>query len=316
MFEKKSLRDAFGETLVELGVENQKVVVLSADLEDSTRTELFKKRFPDRFFTLGIAEQDMVGTAAGLARMGFIPFVSSFAVFLTNQAYGIIRMSCYNGLSIKFVATHAGLTVGEDGASAQSLEDIAIMRVLPGMKVIVPSDAVETRKVIRYIAAREGSYYVRLSRAEFPVVNNEDFRFEEGKGYVLSEGRDATIIACGLMVYKAIMAKEILKREGIECRVVNLSSIKPIDVALIVDSARKTGCIVTAEEHQLYGGMGSAVSEVLAKNYPVPQEFVAVMDSFGESGSPDELLFKYNLTENNICGAVRKAIERKKYEKK
>ncbi len=312
MFEKESLRDAFGRTLVELGEKDPRIVVLSADLEDSTRTEYFKKRFPERFFNLGIAEQDMVGTAAGLARMGFIPFVSSFAVFLTNQAYGIIRMSCYNELSIKFVATHSGLTVGEDGASAQCLEDIAIMRVLPRMKVLVPSDSIETRAIIKYIAESEGPYYVRLSRADFPVVNAEDFKFIEGKGSILAEGKDVTIIACGIMVYKALVARNLLKEEGISCKVVNLSSIKPIDEELIISSAKLTGCIVTAEEHQIYGGLGSAVAEVITKNFPVPQEFVAVNDSFGESGDPESLLKKYDLTEIGICNAVKRAIMRKR----
>lgn len=312
MLEKKSLRDAFGETLVEIGRENKKIVVLSADLEDSTRAEYFKKSFPERFYNLGIAEQDMVGTAAGIAKMGFIPFVSSFAVFLTNQAYGIIRMmACYNRLPIKFVATHAGLTVGEDGASAQSLEDIAIMRVLPEMKVFVPSDAVETASVIRRIVKIDAPCYVRLSRAEFPVINSSEFVFQEGRATVLCDGNDATIIACGIMVSKSLVVADRLKKEGVGCRVINMSSIKPIDKDTIITAAKETGCIVTAEEHQIYGGLGSAVAEVLSSNFPVPQEFVGVNDSFGESGKPDELLSKYGLGEEDIYKAVKRAISRK-----
>lgn len=310
--EKKSLRDGFGEKLVELGKINEKIVVFSADLEDSTRAEFFKKAFPYRFFNMGIAEQDMVGTAAGFAKMGFIPFVSSFAVFLTNQAYGVIRMmACYNRLPIKFVATHAGLTVGEDGASAQSLEDIAIMRVLPEMKVIVPSDYYETKSVIEKIVSLDSPVYVRLSRADFPVINKENFDFQMGKGNLMVDGKDATIIAIGIMVSRAIQAANELKEEGISCRVINMSSVKPIDENLIIQSAIETGCIVTAEEHQIYGGLGSAVSEVLARHYPVPVEFVAVNDVFGESGEAEQLLDEYGLSIENIKDAVKKAIKRK-----
>jgi transketolase len=313
MWEKRSLRDAFGEILLQLGEEDKKIVVLSGDLEDSTRAEFFKKKFPERFFNMGIAEQDMVGMAAGLAKMGFIPVVTSFAVFLTNQAYGIIRMmACYNNLPIKFVATHAGLTVGEDGASAQCLEDIAIMRVLPGMKVFVPADAYETKAIVKYALQNDDSCYIRLSRADFPLIYNQKIEFKEGKGDIVAEGNDVTIISCGIMVSKAILAREILAKESISCRVINMSSIKPLDIDLIIDSAIKTKCIVTAEEHQIYGGLGSAVSEALAMHYPVPCEFVAVCDTFGESGKPDELLEKYGLSENEICNAVKRVIKRKK----
>ncbi|MEJ5284514.1 MAG: transketolase family protein [Brevinematia bacterium] len=310
--DKKSLRDGFGEKLVELGKINEKIVVFSADLEDSTRAEFFKKAFPDRFFNMGIAEQDMVGTAAGFAKMGFIPFVSSFAVFLTNQAYGVIRMmACYNRLPIKFVATHAGLTVGEDGASAQSLEDIAIMRVLPEMKVIVPSDYYETKSVIEKIVSIDSPVYVRLSRADFPVINKENFDFQIGKGNLILDGKDATIIAVGVMVSRAIQAANELKEENISCRVINMSSVKPIDENLIIESAIETGCIITAEEHQIYGGLGSAVSEVLSRHYPVPIEFVAVNDVFGESGEAEQLLDEYGLSVENIKNSVKKVINRK-----
>ncbi len=310
--DKKSLRDGFGEKLVELGKINEKIVVFSADLEDSTRAEFFKKAFPDRFFNMGIAEQDMVGTAAGFAKMGFIPFVSSFAVFLTNQAYGVIRMmACYNRLPIKFVATHAGLTVGEDGASAQSLEDIAIMRVLPEMKVIVPSDYYETKSVIEKVVSIDSPVYVRLSRADFPVINKENFDFQIGKGNLILDGKDATIIAIGIMVSRAIQAANELKEENISCRVINMSSVKPIDENLIIESAIETGCIITAEEHQIYGGLGSAVSEVLSRHYPVPIEFVAVNDVFGESGEAEQLLDEYGLSVENIKNAVKKVLNRK-----
>lgn len=310
--DKKSLRDGFGEKLVELGKINEKIVVFSADLEDSTRAEFFKKAFPDRFFNMGIAEQDMVGTAAGFAKMGFISFVSSFAVFLTNQAYGVIRMmACYNKLPIKFVATHAGLTVGEDGASAQSLEDIAIMRVLPEMKVIVPSDYYETKSVIEKVVSIDSPVYIRLSRADFPVINKENFDFQIGKGNLLLDGKDATIIAIGIMVSKAIQAANELKEENINCRVINMSSVKPIDENLVIESAIETGCVVTAEEHQIYGGLGGAISEVLSNNYPVPIEFVAVNDVFGESGEAEQLLDEYGLSVENIKNAVKKVISRK-----
>ncbi len=311
MFEKKSLREAFGEKIVELGKINEKIVVFSADLEDSTRAEYFKKTFPDRFFNMGIAEQDMVGTAAGFAKMGFCPFVTSFAVFLTNQAYGIIRMICYNKVPIKFVATHAGLTVGEDGASAQCLEDIAIMRVLPEMKVFVPVDYYETKKIIEKVVFVDSPVYVRLTRAEFPVLTDESSPFEIGKGNILVDGEDVTIVAIGIMVSRAIEAAKILEKENISCKVINMSSIKPIDEELIIDSAKKTKCIVTAEEHQINGGLGSAVAEVLSRNYPVPVEFVAVNDRFGESGEAFELLDNYGLSINDIINAVKNVLKRK-----
>lgn len=312
MWENKSLREAFGETLVELGRENPSITAVSADLEDSTRAEHFKKEFPNRFFTLGIAEQDMVGTAAGLALAGYLPFASSFAVFLTNQAYGAIRiLLCYNNLNVKLVSTHAGLTVGEDGATAQSLEDIAIMRVLPNMRVIVPCDAVETRKAVRAAITFQGPCYIRLSRAEFPVITSDDTPFELGKALKLAEGSDLTIAACGVMVSKALKAAETLKKQGISARVLNFSSVKPIDEEAIIKAALETGAIVTAEEHQLAGGLGSAVAEVLSQNKPVPVEMVGVADSFGESGKPDELMEKYGLSETTIVQKALAVLKRK-----
>ncbi len=305
-------RDGFGHELVALGKINPKVVVISGDLEDATRAEYFKKEFPDRFFNLGIAEQDMVGTAAGLSLLGFIPFACSFAVFLTNRAYDMLRLDvCYNNCNVKIVCSHAGVTVGEDGASAQCLEDFAIMRVLPNIKVICPVDALEARKATRAIAAENGPIYMRTGRAPFPVLTKESDPFVIGKASVLRQGKDVTIVGCGIMVFEALQAAEILKKEGIEAQVVNMHTIKPIDEGMIVQSAQETGAIVSAEEHQMYGGLGSAISEVLVKKCPVPMEMVAVQDTFGESGSPQELLKAYHLKDTDIVEAVKKVIKRK-----
>jgi len=305
-------RDGFGKELVELGKTNPKIVVLSGDLEDATRAEYFKKAFPGRFFNLGIAEQDVVGTAAGLSLTGFIPFACSFAVFLTNRAYDMLRLDvCYNNCNVKVVCSHAGMTVGEDGASAQCLEDFAIMRVLPNIKVICPVDAIEARKATRAIAAEEGPMYMRTGRAPFPVITKESDSFVIGKANVLRSGKDVTIIGCGVMVSEALQAAEILTKEGIEAKVVNMHTIKPIDQDMIIQSAKETGAIVTAEEHQIHGGLGSAVAEVVTQKYPVPMEMVAVQDTFGETGSPQELLKAYHLKDVDIVAAVKKVIKRK-----
>jgi len=310
--EMKPTRDGFGEELVALGKENDKIVVLSGDLEDATRAEYFKHAFPAKFFNLGIAEQDLVGTAVGLSMQGFIPFACSFAVFLTNRAYDMIRLDvCYNHANVKVVCSHAGVTVGEDGASAQCLEDFAIMRVLPLMKVVCPVDFIEAKKATRALAATEGPIYMRTGRAPFPIITKDSDPFVIGKANILREGKDVTIIACGLMVYEALQAAEILKKENIEARVVNMHTIKPIDEAVILDSVRKTGALVTAEEHQIYGGLGSAVAEVLVQKCPAPIEMVAVKDSFGESGTPQELLQAYHLKDVDIASAARKAVKRK-----
>lgn len=313
MLELIPTRDGFGKEIVEIGKENDKVVVLSGDLEDATRAEYFKKAIPERFFNLGIAEQDVVGTAAGLTFHGFIPVASSFAVFLTNRAYDMIRLDiCYNNRNVKVVCSHTGVTVGEDGASAQCLEDFAIMRVLPNIKVICPVDSLEAQKATRAIIREDGPVYMRTSRAPFPVLTKADSEFKIGKANVLREGTDVTLIGCGIMVYESLQAAEILKKEGVSARVINLHTIKPIDAAAIVKAAQETGAIVTAEEHQIYGGLGSAVAEVLALQHPVPVEMVAVQDSFGETGSPQELLVKYNLKDVDIAQAARRAIKRKK----
>jgi len=305
-------RDGFGKELVELGKTNDKIVVVSADLEDATRAEYFKNAYPERFFTVGIAEQDMIGMAAGLSLQGFIPVANSFAVFMTNRAYDMIRLDvCYNNTNVKLVCSHAGVTVGPDGASAQCLEDFALMRVLPNMRVICPVDATETRKATRCLIAEDGPIYMRTGRAPFPVLTKESDPFIIGKANCMCEGSDATVMACGILVSEALKASEELKKEDISIRVVNMHTIKPIDEASIVDAAKNTGAIVTAEEHQANGGLGSAVAEVVAKKYPVPMSMVAVEDTFGESGSPDELLKAYHLTASDIVEAVRDVIRRK-----
>ena len=305
-------RDGFGKELVEIGKKNDRVVVVSADLEDATRAEYFKEAFPKRFFNVGIAEQDMIGMAAGLSLQGFVPVASSFAVFLTNRAYDMIRMDiCYNDCNVKLVCSHAGLNVGEDGASAQCLEDLAIMRVLPNMKVICPADSIEAAKATRQMVAKPGPMYLRTSRAPFPVITAEEDPFTIGTANVMREGGDVTLIGCGLMVYESLQAAEILAKEGIEARVLNMHTIKPIDTAAIEKAAKETGAIVTAEEHQIHGGLGSAVAEVLIQTVPVPQEMVAVADCFGETGSPEQLLVKYHLKAADIAAAAKKAIRRK-----
>jgi transketolase len=312
MIEKKATRDAFGETLVELGKENKKIVVLSGDLEDATRAEYFKKEFPDRFFNLGIAEQDVMGCAVGMSLDGLIPFAATFAVFGTNRAYGIIRISiCYNKRNVKIIGSHGGLTVGEDGATAQCLEDFAILRVLPNIIVLHPMDTIEMKKATRWAAEYCGPVYIRLGRSPFPIISKEEDAFEVGKANVIREGKDITIIACGIMVSEALSAAETLAQKGIQARVLNMHTIKPIDHKAIIKAAEKTGAVVTAEEHQINGGLGSAVAEVLVKNIPVPQEFVAVRDVFGESGKPDELLKKYHLKDIDIVEACEKALKRK-----
>ncbi len=312
MWEMKATRDAFGEALVELGKKNRKIVVLSGDLEDSTRAEYFKKEFPDRFFNLGIAEQDILGTAVGLSLDGLVPFTSSFAVFLTNRAYGILRISiCYNKRNVKLVGSHAGLTVGEDGATAQCLEDLAITRVLPNLIVLSPADAIETKKATKAMAEVSGPAYMRIGRNPYPIITKGSDPFTIGKANVMKEGKDVTIIACGLMVSESLKAAHILAGEGIEAKVINMHTIKPIDSDIIIKSAKETKAFVTAEEHQINGGLGSAVAEVLIQNHPIPLEMVAVMDTFGESGPPEELLKKYHLKDLDIVNAVKKVIKRK-----
>jgi transketolase len=304
-------RDAYGKALVDLGRQNRDIVVLDADLSTSTKTALFAKEFPDRFFNMGIAEQNLMGTAAGLAASGKIPFASTFAIFATGRAFEPIRNAiAYPKLNVKIAATHAGLTVGEDGASHQCLEDIAVMRAVPNMTIMCPADGVETEAVVRAAAAYKGPVYIRLGRAKVPMVYSEEScSFEWGKGITLREGSDVTIIATGIMVSMALEAAEDLMSGGISARVIDMHTIKPIDRELIVKAALETGAVVTAEEHSVIGGLGSAVAEVLGETVPVPVIRVGVEDTFGESGTAEELLIKYGLTPGCIMQAAEKAVK-------
>lgn len=303
-------REAYGKTLLELGEKYPNLVVLDADLSVSTKTCYFCAKFPDRFFNIGVAEQDMMGIAAGLATTGKIVFASTFAVFATGRAWDQIRVSiAYPRLNVKIVATHGGITTGEDGVTHQATEDLAIMRTMPNMTVIVPSDAIETAKVIREVAGFYGPAYVRLSRPKTPLVNDENYKFEIGKGIILREGRDITLIACGMMVHRALKAAEALKNEGIDARVVNMHTLKPLDKELIVESAKKTKAIVTCEEHTIIGGLGSAVAEVVSENYPVKVVRVGIRDMFAESGKPEELMVKYGLTSKDIVAAAKNVLK-------
>jgi len=308
----QALRDAYGSTLVKLGEKDRNVVVLDADLSSSTRTSMFAAKFPDRFFNMGLAEQNMMGTAAGLAKGGKIPFASTFAIFASGRAWEQIRQSiAYSRLNVKIVATHGGITVGEDGPSHQTAEDLAIMRVIPGMTLIVPADAVETGQAVEAAYRHQGPVFMRLTRGKFPTVFTEDYEFQIGKGTVVNEGEDLTIFACGLMVYHALQAAKILSEKGISARVVNLSTLKPLDRELIVESAKKTRAVVTAEEHSIIGGLGSAVTEVLSTAFPVPVEMIGVKDSFGTSGQAEELLKYFELEPGDLVRAGLRAVERK-----
>ncbi|MCL5289667.1 MAG: transketolase family protein [Bacillota bacterium] len=313
MTKKIATREAYGQELVRLGADNKDVVVLDADLSKSTKTHDFMKNHPDRFFNMGIAEGNMMAVAAGLAAVGKIPFASTFAVFATGRAFEQIRNSiCYPRLNVKIAATHAGVTVGEDGGSHQSIEDIAIMRSLPGMTVFVPADAVETAAAIRAAAEIKGPVYIRLGRSGVPVLHGEDFNFIPGEAVTLREGTDVAIIATGIMVSAALEAAETLAAEGISAMVLDVHTIKPLDIFAIVEAARKCGAVVTAEEHSIIGGLGSAVAETLSEHQPVPLQRVGVRDTFGESGKPAELLQHFGLTAANIAEAARKAVSKKK----
>jgi transketolase len=303
-------RDAYGETLAALGHEDERIVVLTADLAGSTKTSLFAKEHPKRFFNMGVAEADMMGVAAGLAMSGYRPFASTFAVFATGKAWEQVRqVIAYPNTPVRIVATHAGLTVGEDGASHQMLEDIANMRVLPNMTVIVPADAIEARAVTRFVAGYdEGPVYVRLARAKFPVILKEDHAFELGKVSTLAEGTDVSIFACGVMVSTALQARDKLAKEGISVEVVNVSTIKPLDKETLLTSAKKTGAVVTAEEHQVSGGLGSAVCELLSEELPTRVVRVGVHDRFGQSGSADALIAHYGLDTNGLITAIKQVL--------
>ncbi|OAA86771.1 transketolase family protein [Clostridium ljungdahlii] len=310
MSNKIATREAYGKALVELGAENKKVVVLDADLSKSTKTAKFKDAYPDRFMDMGIAEGNMMAVAAGLSTCDKIPFVSTFAMFATGRAFEQVRNSiCYPKLNVKICATHAGITVGEDGASHQSVEDISLMRSIPNMTVICPSDAVEAEAAVKAVAEMDGPCYVRLGRSGVSVINdNVDYKFEIGKAVQLREGKNAVIIATGIMVDAALEAYNNLAEEGIKVSVLNIHTIKPIDKEAIINAARQTGAVITAEEHSVIGGLGSAVCEVLSENLPTPVVRVGIKDTFGQSGKPAELLKAYKLTAEDIVKAVKKCI--------
>lgn len=308
----KATREAYGQALAKIGKENTNIIVLDADLSKSTKTDVFKQEFPERFFNVGIAEQNLISVGAGLAAAGKVPFVSSFAMFATGRAFEQIRNAvCYPKLNVKICATHAGITVGEDGATHQSLEDIACMRVLPNMTVVVPADGKETESVIRWAATYEGPVYVRLGRAGVDDTTPDDYQFVPGKSQQLIDGTMATIIACGALVGPAMEASRQLANKNISVRVINMASIKPIDKEAIIRAARETGAIVTAEEHNRIGGLSAAVAEVVVTEAPVPMQFVGVQDTFGESGTPKELMEKYGLTAEHIVAAVEAVIAKK-----
>jgi transketolase len=302
-------RDAYGKALLELGKRRDDIVVLDADLSGSTKTSRFAHAFPDRFFNIGIAEQDMIGTAGGLALTGKVPFASTFAIFETGRAWEQVRQTiCYSHLNVKLVSTHAGITVGEDGASHQALEDIALMRVLPDMTVIVPADAIETEQVINAVGEYSGPVYVRLGRAKAPIILPEDYAFRIGKAYTFHIGRDANILATGIMVSIALEAKAILETAGLDVGVINVSTIKPLDGEAILAAAGLAPLIVTAEEHSIIGGLGSAVCEFLSEKMPVTVKRIGVRDTFGRSGKPDELMKLYGLTAGEIVATIKKSL--------
>jgi len=311
MAKMASLREAYGRALLELGGERQDIVALDADLSHSTMTHFFASRYPDRFFQCGIAEQNMMGIAAGLAASGKTPFASTFSVFSPGRCFDQIRVSIVQPrLNVKIVTTHGGVTVGEDGMSHQAIEDLNLACSLPGLTVIVPSDAVETAQAVRFAASAAGPIYIRLCRPESPVIHEGDFKFVPGKAEQLRQGRQATIIAMGLMVAPALEAADRLKLDGIDCRVLNMATLQPVDEQAIVHAAAETGAIVTVEEHLEHGGLGSIVAQTVTRTRPVPVEFVA-LKGYGESGRPAELLEKYGLTAKNIEHAVRSVLMRK-----
>ena len=309
--ESIATRDAYGNALAKLGTRDD-IIVLDADLSQSTKTIEFQKVNPSHFFNVGIAEQNLMGIAAGIATTGKIPFASTFAIFATGRGFEVIRNSiAYPKLNVKIVATHSGLTVGEDGGSHEAIEDISIMRSIPNMTVIVPADGIETEKVIEAIVEYNGPVYVRLGRPKIPVLFENDYKFKIGKHPILKTGDSVTIVACGIMVAKALEVAKKLTVEGINAEVINTSTIKPFDDETLLASIKKTGCVVTAEEHSILGGLGGAVCELLAREYPVPVVSIGVQDVFGESGSPDSLLEKYGLTEECIYEGAMKALMKK-----
>lgn len=307
---KIATRDSYGNTLVALGAETKDVVVMDADLAGATKTGMFKAAYPERFFDCGIAEQNMAGTAAGMAAMGLVPFISTFAMFASGRAYEIIRNSIgYPHLNVKICATHAGLSVGPDGATHQCNEDFGLMRTIPGMTVMCPSDDIEARKMIRAAYEIKGPMYIRLGRSPIPVFHTEDYDFQIGKAENVKEGSDVAIIATGIMVYEAMKAADMLEEKGISARVINMPTIKPIDKDAIVKAAKECGKIVTVEEHNIYGGLGEAVCAVVAEEYPVPVKRIGVNDAFGKSGTADEVLAAYGLTDKNIADTTEEFVK-------
>ena len=303
---KGSLRGQYGKTLAELGASDNNIIVLDADLAKSTKTLTFANEFNDRFFDMGLSEQDMISAAAGISLTGKTVFASSFSVFLTGRVFDQVRQSvCYNNANVKLVATHSGLGVGEDGATHQALEDIALMRTLPNMRVIVPADSIETAEVIRYVAGENGPFYVRLTRSDLPVIHKEDFKFNPGKAEVLSTGDDLVIFSAGSMLYKAVEAAEKLSELSISAGVVNVSSIKPLDEETIVREAKRAGSVITIEDHSVYGGIGSAIAELLSQKSPARMKIIGVENKFGRSGKPEELYNLYNLTTERIIEEAR-----------
>ena len=304
--EKKATRQSYGEALEKLGEENQKIVVLDADLSAATKTSIFAKKFPDRFFDMGIAEANMMGVAAGMASCGKIPFVSTFAAFAAGRAYDQIRSSiCYPNLNVKICATHAGITVGEDGATHQMLEDLALMRAIPNMTVISPSDDVETKFLIEEIAKVEGPVYVRLARLATPGIYEENQKFEIGKAIQIGDGTDATVFATGVVVAEALKAKEVLEKEGIHIRVIDMHTIKPIDKEMVIKSAKETKKLISIEDHSIIGGLGSAIAEVLTEEYPSKLIRLGIKDTFGKSGNAVELMKYFGLTSEGIIQAIK-----------
>lgn len=307
------IRNGYGEGLLVLGKENDDVIVLCCDLTESTRSLEFAKAYPERFVQVGVAEQNLAGLGAGMAHEGKIPFITSYATFSPGRNWDQIRVSiCYSGNNVKIIGSHAGISVGPDGATHQAMEDIAITRVLPRMTVLVPCDAIEARKATIAAAKMNGPVYIRLAREKTAQFTTEETPFEIGKAYVFREGKDCTIAAAGPQVYYALQAADALSKEGIECEIINLVSVKPLDEQVLINSVKKTGCVVSAEEHQIMGGVGSAVAEALGRNFPAPQEFVGMPDHFGESGEPTELTAKWGMDSKAIAQAVHKVLGRKK----
>ncbi|MBI5194130.1 MAG: transketolase family protein [Nitrospirae bacterium] len=305
-------RDAYGKTLAELGKENPAIVALDADLSKSTKSILFAKEFKERFFNMGIAEANMVSTAAGLASCGKIPFASSFASFLICKTFDQLRMSIANPhLNVKLVGSHGGISIGEDGASQMGVEDIALACSLPGFVVMVPADELSTKELVRLAAKHIGPVYIRTGRPKAPVIYQNGGNFEIGKANIIREGIDITVIANGLLVQEAVEAACICSEKGIDVRVIDMHTVKPIDVDAIVQSAQNTGAIVTAEEHLLSGGLGAAVAQVVSEHYPVPMGFIGLKDTYAESGQPDELFKKYGLTAEHIVDKIEKTVKRK-----